>query len=236
MINEQFSKNTPGCLAASEQKESLPPQGEMDFSAEGQNPKNQHQRIEVKCAACGAKLLRQRSRVFGKYSAKEAYCDEKCRYSKPAGERLLMHVDKLENGCWVWNRASTHGGYGVMTFNGERIGTHRLSYECFVGPIPAGLHVLHKCDNPPCCNPEHLFLGTPMDNTLDKMRKGRCGIRNLPFGESHKRSKLTDQKVREIRSLYATGKISQKTLCGMFGVTNGSIQPLLLGKTWRHVA
>jgi hypothetical protein len=79
------------------------------------------------------------------------------------------------NGCWRWLGGQTRpGGYGRLYLGEGFVGVaHRISWEIHVGPIPDGLRVLHRCDNPPCCNPEHLFLGTSHDNTQDALRKGR---------------------------------------------------------------
>lgn len=77
------------------------------------------------------------------------------------------------DGCWVWRRGKTPRGYGKVWRNGRHVYVHRLAYETFVGPIPEGLGVLHRCDNPPCCNPAHLFIGTDADNAADRVAKGR---------------------------------------------------------------
>ena len=79
----------------------------------------------------------------------------------------------LSSGCWIIPNAPTLGGYVNVWWHGHLRGIHRLSYEVHVGPIPPGMCVLHKCDNPPCCNPEHLFLGTQRDNIRDSISKGR---------------------------------------------------------------
>src|ERR1043166_7633701 len=77
------------------------------------------------------------------------------------------------NGCWIWQGAKTTLGYGQVCINYKLIYAHRLVWELTVGPIPKGMNVLHRCDNPPCVNPLHLFLGTQMDNVLDCRKKGR---------------------------------------------------------------
>jgi len=76
-------------------------------------------------------------------------------------------------GCWVWPGAKRKGGYGAIWRNGRGMSTHRLAYELTYGPIPAGLLVLHRCDNPPCCRPDHLFLGDTATNVADAIAKGR---------------------------------------------------------------
>lgn len=86
---------------------------------------------------------------------------------------LITNSVVTEAGCWEWQRARMGAGYGNTRYQGKTINTHRLSYMLFVGPIPEGMYVLHKCDNPPCVNPEHLWLGTPADNMRDRDAKGR---------------------------------------------------------------
>lgn len=109
-----------------------------------------------------------------------------------------------ETGCWEWYGALNNYGYGSIRVNKIRVGAHRASYEVFVGPIPKGLQVLHKCDNPSCVNPSHLFLGTQADNVYDMVSKGR----NIQ-GETHPRytggRDLKKAKVR-YKSWYAKNK------------------------------
>jgi hypothetical protein len=85
-----------------------------------------------------------------------------------------------ETGCWEWYGALNNYGYCSIRVNRIRVGAHRVSYETYVGKIPTSLHVLHKCDNPSCVNPDHLFLGTQADNMRDKTSKGRT-----PSGPAH---------------------------------------------------
>lgn len=110
---------------------------------------------------------------------------------------------------------------------------HRLSWELFRGTIPTGAHVLHKCDTPACVNPDHLFLGTHSENMADMVRKGRSrgavGVRNGS-------ARLSEDDVREIRRVYALGGVSIRQIARRHGVSFGTIQELLAGKAWRHVA
>jgi hypothetical protein len=117
-------------------------------------------------------------------------------------DRLLSRVDiDPETGCWLWTGYRMPDGYGQIARpqNGGRERTHRYSWEIHNGPIPAGIHVLHRCDNPPCCNPAHLFLGTNVDNVADKVAKGRQSrLGTGRRGEAHASAKLTDEQVRHI--------------------------------------
>lgn len=90
---------------------------------------------------------------------------------------ILQRINKnKENDCWEWTGGTQSRGYGITGIpkTRKKIVTHRASYEAFIGEIPKGLYVCHKCDNPPCCNPNHLFVGTQKENLQDMVRKGRC--------------------------------------------------------------
>ena len=138
-------------------------------------------------------------------------------------------------GCWEWAAFRQHQGYGQ--FHTGREGdrkmsyAHRVAYEIYVGPIPKGLLVLHRCDNPPCVRPEHLFVGTTMDNIRDRDAKGR---QNGPKGETHHSAKLTAKDVREIRRRsHAFGEGIE--LAMEFGVSNCTISKIVLRRTWKSI-
>lgn len=94
--------------------------------------------------------------------------------NRPTSVRFMAKVLKHENGCWLWQASGIPAGYGTFSVRGKKCRAHRVSYGLFVGPVPAEKCVLHKCDTPKCVNPEHLFLGTHLDNVRDKIRKGRA--------------------------------------------------------------
>lgn len=94
-----------------------------------------------------------------------------CRWGVPT-DRFWERVLKTQS-CWVWTGGKRRKGYGCLEWEGKKRGAHRVSWELHFGPVPDGLHVLHRCDNPPCIRPEHLFLGTNLENHADRVAKLR---------------------------------------------------------------
>lgn len=137
------------------------------------------------------------------------------------------------DGCWGWNGAVNSWGYGLIhLWDGtKRLAAlaHRVSYEIHVGPIPDGLFVLHRCDNPPCSNPDHLFVGTNDDNVADMVSKGR-----QQQGSRHAHAKLDETKVAEIRRRAAGGEM-KKGLAAEFGISPQTVSDILHGRLWNHV-
>lgn len=134
--------------------------------------------------------------------------------------------------CWPWQRCVGDRGYGFFNFDGETKLTHRLAYELTHGEgAAAGKVVRHTCDNPPCCNPNHLVLGTHKDNMHDKIKRGRA--RNLK-GNECSWAKLTAEQIPEIRTLLKQ-KVYHKDIAAKFGVDTVTITDINLGRTWRHV-
>jgi hypothetical protein len=147
------------------------------------------------------------------------------------------------NGCWKWEGSKVVKGYGRIKLNGKAYPAHRLSWEIHYGPIPSGLCVCHKCDNPPCTNPDHLFLGTHADNQHDCFLKGRRakGLKNgkytrpnrTPRGETHPRSNLTESDIKEIRKLKYT--MTQNALAIKFKTPQTNISLILRDLAWKHI-
>lgn len=163
-------------------------------------------------------------------------------------ERFWSRVKRgAEADCWEWAAARAAHGYGhthVACRGGRRqMGAHRRAWELTHGPIPDGLCVCHRCDNPPCCNPAHLFLGTPADNNADMVAKGRARSGPKPPGsrigrspgERNAGSKLTEANVREIRAMLAMG-VSRAAVASAYGVSIGAIRRIHTGEGWSHVA
>ncbi len=143
-------------------------------------------------------------------------------------DRLLEKVRHAESGCWEWIGTRKDDGYGLMRYPRKYVGAHRISYQEFVGPIPDGLHVLHRCDNPRCINPKHLFIGTNADNVADKLAKGR---QPRHHGELNPKARLTEQDVIDIRASQEMGI----ALAAKYGVTPTQISYIRHRKSWGHV-
>ncbi len=159
----------------------------------------------------------------------------------PTIVRYLTKVDQSAgpDGCWPWIGAKDPDGYGIFwdgTYRANGTGHYvrvtRWTYEQFIGPIPAGRQVLHRCDNPSCVNPSCFFAGTEADNHADREAKGR-GVRK--HGATHVGAKLTDDQVRDIRSRYAAKDANQRELAEEFEVSNQLIAGVVSRKKWAHV-
>jgi len=134
--------------------------------------------------------------------------------------------------CWEWRSTKQTYGYGILKIKGKMKGAHRLAWLFTNGEIPNGLWVLHKCDNPSCVNPNHLFLGTARDNAQDRARKGRNGNQN---GEQGNNSKLINEQVLEIHTKYRTTSITQRELATQYEISQSQINNIVRGKEWRHL-
>lgn len=158
---------------------------------------------------------------------------------KPMGDRLLeWSTPVTETGCWLWlgasdNRQFPFLPYGQIWFRGRTLRAHRISYEHFVGVIPKGMLVLHKCDVPLCINPDHLFLGTHRDNTMDMIRKGRFEkvLEMFHRGENSHYSKLKNAQVLAIRD----DPRIQNVIARDYDICQKMVSNIKRRKAWRHI-
>jgi hypothetical protein len=151
---------------------------------------------------------------------------------QPLGPRFWAKVDRSRVGrCWPWIGAKNGGeGYGVIFRDGRPALAHRVSWELHNGPIPDGLGVLHRCDNPPCVNPRHLFVGSNADNNRDKISKGRSGCVS---GEDHPGARLTAALVRAIRRERGAG-LTLLRIADKYGIGTTQASRICRGVQWRN--
>lgn len=142
-------------------------------------------------------------------------------------ERFEAKFERItESGCWIWTGAIFPArGYGAFAGNGEQL-AHRFAWSLYVGPIPAGKHVLHRCDVPACVNPGHLFLGDQRSNMADKVAK-----RRQAKGRDFARAKLTEEQVLEIRR----APQPQTVIAAKYGIHQGTVSGIKTRKIWKHI-
>jgi len=170
----------------------------------------------IRCRSCGVK---------------------KSKVVRPLKERFWEKVNKngpiqphMTTACWMWTSAMSYQGYGyITTTKGHSKKAHRLSFEFAYSIIPQSMQVLHRCDNPSCVNPEHLFLGSNSDNVADKVSKGRSPDFR---GDKNPAAKITKIQAGEIRNKYALGNISQRKLASEYGITQRAIWFIIHNQHW----
>ena len=142
---------------------------------------------------------------------------------------------KNKDDCWIWNGCLSNHGYGSFnnTVLGKMIRSHRFSYECYNGPIPDGMLVCHKCDIPSCCNPNHLWIGTPQQNNLDKMIKNRHSSK---YGSECNLSILSEIDIIDIIERINNNELlSIQQICYEYNISTGAIYDIFKRKSWKHI-
>lgn len=186
---------------------------------------------EANCLVCGAPFRPKMKR--GAYTR---HCSNKCGYVTRSRERRRAwqdryweKVDKSDpSGCWLWTGGTTNFGYGVFSLAGTKDlhGAHRVAWRLHHGHDAGKKCVLHRCDTPGCVNPDHLFLGSRVENMEDKIRKGR-----QPKGEATGRAKLSEDQVLAIQSDHR----SQAKIASEYGVDQSTISNIKTGASWGHL-
>jgi hypothetical protein len=161
----------------------------------------------IACAGCG---------LVGYRRISMRYCSLKCS---------VFSRTKTVGDCWLWQGAKLPDGYGHLRFDGRQMRAHRAAYETAFGKLPSEMLVCHSCDQPACCNPQHLFAGTNKDNSDDKLRKGR-----QRRGEAN-HAKLTEDQIREIRA----SNESMREMAKRFGVSVSHLSKIRRKVKWAHV-
>jgi len=161
------------------------------------------------------------------------YCDRTCRWPLTERERFFTKiVCDLQTGCWLWTGSALSGqaGYGGFARRHRQSQqAHHASWEFAYGPIPPGMFVLHRCDVRLCVRPEHLFLGTQLDNVRDRDAKGRS-----MHGETQHHAKLSDSDVIDIRRRWRAGT-PQATLAREYGMRVPQIANIVHRRAWKHL-
>ncbi|MDO8534234.1 MAG: HNH endonuclease signature motif containing protein [Xanthobacteraceae bacterium] len=167
------------------------------------------------CLGCGKKFKTRTTKID------YVVCSLSCRIK-------LGIKKKSQSECWPWVHLQDKDGYGEFWFSGKKYRAHRVAFAIEKGGIPHGKGVLHSCDNPPCCNPDHLYIGTVVENTADMDRRGR---RVVLRGEDAGGSKLTESQVKIIKK----SNLSARKLAARFGVKDQCIYKIRQGVNWTHV-
>lgn len=144
-------------------------------------------------------------------------------------ERWEAYTEKGED-CWLWVGSRDPNGYGRLNINGRPELAHRLAWRLFCSEITSDQHVLHKCDNPSCVRPDHLFLGDQVANNADMKSKGRYRP-GVSLGEAHGCAKLTEDQVREIRASSGPSELAAKH----YGISGRQVRDIRLRRSWRHL-
>lgn len=188
------------------------------------------------CLGCGTMMFRGEKQYPYQWR-KQRFCSQPCagghlsrkRAKSPSEMRdwLFNNADTTSSeGCWVSHIKPCSHGYPATVWGGSPVRLHRVSYELFKGPIPAGMVVCHHCDNRACVNPDHLFLGSSAENNADRDKKGRQAR-----GEKAGRAKLTE---KQVLAILADTRV-QRVIAGAYGVGETAIQRIKSGQGWKHL-
>lgn len=215
--------------------------GKRAYCSEKCASASQIRSVEQICETCGKQAIIS---SYLRTVRRGRYCSDECMHKaeeKRAQDswqnRFWSRVQKTDD-CWFWIGGIDTGGYGTLSTSNGTVHAHRLSYILHCGPIPDGLHVCHSCDiNYPqkdltyrrCVRPDHLFLGTNMDNRRDSVTKQRQAR-----GSGHGIAKLKEEDIIQIRYLVGQG-ISHRIVAKMFGIHRTNVGLIIQGKAWRHV-
>ena len=153
-----------------------------------------------------------------------------CLSTVDPSERFWSQVDIGEpDACWIW-KGKQDQGYGRFYMGSKRVYAHRAAWHLTYGPIPRGLNVLHKCDEPACVNPKHLRLGTQRQNMKDMVEKGRSLA-----GERNPGAKLKEDQVKEILRIHGEGKLNMKEISRLVGISYNVVRRIIKREDWKHV-
>jgi hypothetical protein len=152
----------------------------------------------------------------------------------PLADRFWTKVDKSGD-CWMWTAHRNRDGYGLVGLDFRGVDrSHRVAWRLTYGDIPPGMQVLHRCDTPGCVRPDHLWLGTHLDNMADRQRKHRTRTPFVGPGSAAPNAKLRDEDIPVIRAYVAIG-VGDTAIARMYGVSRVTINHVRTGKSWSHL-
>lgn len=202
---------------------------------------SKHKQIGWYCRCeCGTEKIVLSQSLRERRSTRCNRCARRGPKPVPLEERFWRHVYPDPNcGCWLWDGSCNGHGYGQIRVKGKNRTATRVSWELFKGKIPDGMHLLHRCDFPPCVNPDHLFLGTHRDNIHDALAKGRMNLSGLELGRQprpeyrpHLSSrKFTKNQIVEIRA----SPVGKRILARIYGASESVIQNIRSRKTYKEI-
>ncbi len=150
-------------------------------------------------------------------------------------QRFWNHIDRRgSDECWLWIKSKSRYGYGRIGKGNVLFLAHRVAYQLCIGPIPDNLFICHRCSNPACCNPAHLYAGTPKDNHIDSVLAGTAKSPPHLLGEKNPNSKFTEQQIIEIRRLYAS-EFSVPYIAKLYRVRRSTIRRIVRRLAWKHI-
>jgi HNH endonuclease len=179
------------------------------------------------CAICGNPFKVRASHAHKRFNCSKACQFEAQRRVEFDPQRLWSKVAKAgPDDCWLWQSQRNKKGYGQLSLNGKPRTVTRIIWKMLYGEIPESFWVLHSCDNPPCCNPAHLFLGLPKANTQDMLAKGRDGRKTKPENfriSTAPRPHIPAERRVEIYHAYTTGAVSYEGLALQYHCTSRTV-------------
>ena len=144
----------------------------------------------------------------------------------------FVETNKNLSACWNWTGATSGNGYGaIVLLSGEQVSAHRAMFTLVYGKVPDGFSVCHRCDNPRCCNPTHLFSATQSENIIDAYSKGRI-YQGFKAGTAHFSFKVTNRQASMIRKEYAKGQSTQKAIAIKYGIAQSLVSRIVNNKHW----
>jgi len=183
--------------------------------------------LSTRCRVCANEILKRWKRRDVDATVKRGGLLPREGHDHPAVFYLLWALNSkitvMSSGCWEWSGLRFSPGYGRLDLDGVQYRVHRLVYQYCVGDLPEELVVCHHCDNPPCCNPDHLFIGTKQDNLIDALTKGRG------------RQLLRKEDVIAIRQAASSGDISLQEVADRYGVSVDTIRNIIHRRTWKFL-